>query len=57
MAKILVVEDSPDILDMITALLETNNHEVISAGEAEGAWDILDEHQFDLVLCDLCLPV
>lgn len=56
MAKILVVEDEPDILDFIKRGLALKGYKVAVAGTGEGALDTAREFSPDLVILDLMLP-
>jgi len=56
MAKILVVDDEPDIVRMVSKILENQGHTVINGGDGEQALAQLAEHKPDLVLLDLHLP-
>lgn len=54
---ILVVEDEPDIQDMIRILLERSGYEVVSAMNVNTAVEILRNKPLpDVVLLDLMLP-
>ncbi len=57
MAKILVVEDSPDIRALIRMLLEAKSHEVSEVPDGRAAIAAARELSPDLVLMDLSLPV
>lgn len=56
MARILVVEDEPDILDMLCYNLRQAGFEVGTATEGEQALRAAEQHPPDLVLLDLMLP-
>lgn len=56
MAKILVVEDNLDLLEILCTLLESE-HEVLRAMRGEDAIRLADEERPDLVILDLQLPV
>ena len=56
MAKILVVDDEPSIVDMLTTLLQTDGHDVVSALGGIKAKEILateDSGHFDIILSDI----
>ncbi|HSP93913.1 MAG TPA: response regulator [Thermoanaerobaculia bacterium] len=57
MARILVVEDSPDIRALIRMLLEPAGHEVRTAADGREAVEAARRERPDLVLMDLSLPV
>jgi len=55
--KILVVDDEPDILKMVTFRLKKEGYEVITAKDGQEALDLINRERPDLVLLDLRLPV
>lgn len=57
MARILVVEDSPDIRALVRMLLESQGHEVKTAADGREGVDAARREKPDLVLMDLSLPV
>lgn len=57
MARILVVEDSPDIRVLIRMLLEAAGHDVLTASDGRAGVDAVKAERPDLVLMDLSLPI
>jgi len=57
MARILVVEDSPDIRELVRVLLESAGHEVLTASDGQEGVALARERHPNLVLMDLSLPV
>ena len=55
-ARILIVDDEPELLTVFSRMLTNETHEVETAGSAEAALEILDRGSFDLVLTDLSMP-
>jgi two-component system alkaline phosphatase synthesis response regulator PhoP len=56
MAKILVVDDEPDIVEIITFTLESKGHEITSAKDgAEGISQVKKEEP-DLIILDVMMP-
>ncbi|MDY6931491.1 MAG: response regulator [Halobacteriota archaeon] len=53
---ILVIEDNPDNLDLVTEILEDEGYTIIGAGSAEEGIKKLRECEIDLVLMDVGLP-
>ena len=53
---ILVVEDTPDILDIVSLLLEHEGYTVYRAETCAIAFDLLQKHRIDLIITDLMLP-
>ena len=54
-ARILVIDDDPDIGIMIKMMLEYKGYLVSVATRAELADEMIDNHQFDLVIMDMLL--
>jgi DNA-binding response OmpR family regulator len=56
MAKILVVDDDPDLVESVTMILESKNHEVIQAyGGVEGLEKAKAEKP-DAIILDVMMP-
>lgn len=55
-ATILVVEDTPDILEIVCLLLEQEGYSVYRAEYCSLAFEILTNQQIDLIITDLMLP-
>ena len=56
MAKILIVEDEKDLLEVYKDTLEANGHEIDTADDGEVAFDKMKQGGYDLVLLDVILP-
>ncbi|MDY6964809.1 MAG: response regulator [Halobacteriota archaeon] len=56
MKTILVVEDNPDNLDLVTEILEDEGYIVTGANSAEEGIRLVGEDDVDLVLMDIGLP-
>jgi two-component system, OmpR family, alkaline phosphatase synthesis response regulator PhoP len=56
MQRILVVEDDPDIVELLTHYLERDGFQVSAVGDGRRALDALRRGPHDLVLLDLQLP-
>jgi two-component system alkaline phosphatase synthesis response regulator PhoP len=54
--KILIVDDDPDILAAIGAVLEARNYEVATARDGEEGLARLREEKPDLMILDLLMP-
>ena len=54
--KILVVEDSLMVCDVIVEMLRGADHEVTACGDSEDAIDLLAHGAFDLLVTDIILP-
>jgi len=55
-AKILVVDDEPDIVRVITKTLEVNGYEVITANDGQEGLEKAKTEKPDLIVLDLMLP-
>jgi two-component system, cell cycle response regulator DivK len=55
--RILIVEDNPDNMTLLTDILETLGHTVISARDGQQGLELTATEQPDLILMDLSLPV
>lgn len=54
--KILVVDDEPDFLDVITTRLVANNYEVIALPDGTEVFDRIKNDKPDAVLLDILMP-
>lgn len=54
--RILVVDDSPDTVEMLRTLLEMDGAMVSTAGSGPEALGILEQEFFDVVLSDISMP-
>lgn len=54
--KILVIDDSPDMLKVLTLLLTEYGYEVLTALNGQIGLHLVDEHHPDLVILDLSMP-
>ena len=58
MAKILIVDDESEILELIESQIRTLGHEVTTTNSPIHALKLLGDHlnHYDLVLCDVIMP-
>lgn len=56
MAKILLVEDEPDLAEVVKDWLEEDLHLVEVSKDGSAALDALEKNEFDLVILDLMIP-
>lgn len=54
--KILVVDDNPDILNVIALVLETHNFDTVVAQNGKVALEILRHTEVDMVITDIIMP-
>lgn len=57
MTRILAVDDSPSMRDMVRIALTSAGFDVISASDGQEALDLARSSGFDLVLSDVNMPV
>jgi two-component system, chemotaxis family, chemotaxis protein CheY len=57
MTRILAVDDSPSMRDMVRIALTSAGFDVISASDGKEALDLARQSGFDLVLSDVNMPV
>jgi len=53
---VLVIDDEPAIVDLVTRLLNRNGYVVAGVQEARLAFDELQRQIYDTVLCDIRMP-
>ncbi|HEO63952.1 MAG TPA: response regulator [Candidatus Omnitrophica bacterium] len=56
MAKILIIEDEPEQIKLITMRLEANGFNVVSASTAREGLQTVSQERPDLILLDILLP-
>jgi CheY-like chemotaxis protein len=56
MAKLLVVDDSPDAADMLVLFLKYAGHDAVAAGSGADGLDALMAEQFQIVISDIGMP-
>jgi DNA-binding response OmpR family regulator len=54
--ELLVVDDDPANLDLLSRRLTRQGYEVTTAGGGQEALDLLDQQDFDLVILDMLMP-
>jgi two-component system CheB/CheR fusion protein len=55
-ARIVIVEDQPDTLEMLTAHFRSRGYEVFPCNSAAEALELADRQQFDLLISDIAMP-
>lgn len=53
--RILIIEDSTDLLEMLDFVLRINNYEVFAKNNADDIYDFVLDTNIDLLLLDVCL--
>ena len=56
MARILIADDEPDIIELIKRYAVRDGHEVISVGDGQEAVDICKKEDFDIIIMDVMMP-
>ena len=56
MARILVVDDSPSLRQMLQIILQNSGHDVMCAEDGKQGIDMATEQQFEMVLSDFNMP-
>ena len=56
MAKILIVDDDPDIRDAASIILESAGHEVVTAQDGLEGLELLKAEKPDMLILDLLMP-
>lgn len=54
--RILIIEDEPGVVLVVTDLLQAEGYEVVSAGDGAAGLRAASDARFDLVILDLMLP-
>jgi len=57
MSKIMVVDDEPDVVNLIEDVLKADGIECVSAYDGLGALDLAAEESPDLILLDIMMPM
>jgi two-component system NtrC family sensor kinase len=55
-SRVLVVDDEPELADLLRAMLEGAGHEVATAESGAVALELLGEARFDAIICDMRMP-
>lgn len=56
MSKLLVVDDEPRVVSVLSRFLAAEGHSTLTAGDGAAALDLLREHEVDLMLLDMVMP-
>jgi DNA-binding response OmpR family regulator len=54
--KVLVADDEPAMLNLVSRYMRSLGFEVIEASEGDAAWDLAQQHSPDLVILDVMMP-
>jgi two-component system, NtrC family, response regulator AtoC len=56
MPKLLVVDDEKNLRLVVQKEMTRQGHEVACADDGESAWDLIEQQDFDVLLCDINMP-
>ncbi len=56
MPVMLIAEDNPQILKILTDYANKENFRVHPAKDGVEAWELFESHSFDVILLDVCMP-
>lgn len=56
MARVVVVDDDPEILNVLKLYLEQHDHQCLPAGRGDLALKVIREERPDLVITDVMMP-
>ena len=56
MSRILIVDDEPDIITLISRYAKREGYEVVTAGDGRQAIDVCRNDDFDLIVMDIMMP-
>jgi len=56
MTKIMVVDDEPDLLEVVKLILESDGYQVVTASSGQDALNRIEKDMPDLVLLDIIMP-
>jgi CheY-like chemotaxis protein len=54
--RVLVVDDDPEILDLLATMIATEGHVADTAGDGRAALEKIAVCEYDLILCDIIMP-
>ena len=54
--RVLVIDDSPDINDLLVKILSTAGHEVVSSDNGRDGLKMIREQRFDTIFLDIAMP-
>lgn len=56
MSRILIVDDEPDIITLISRYAQREGYEVMTAGDGSEAIEVCQHEDFDLIVMDIMMP-
>ncbi|MGV3601534.1 MAG: response regulator transcription factor [Dyadobacter fermentans] len=55
--KLLLIEDEPNVISLIQRSLTANGHEITIAMDGQSGLQMVLQHQFDVIILDLMIPI
>ncbi|MDD5645088.1 MAG: response regulator [bacterium] len=56
MKKILIVDDQPEVRELVTITLKNENYKILEAKDGQESIDIIKKEKPDIILLDIMLP-
>lgn len=56
MKKVLIADDEPNLRLLVSATIESDEYEVLEAGDGDEAWRLVQEHGPDVAILDVQMP-
>ena len=56
MSRILIIDDTPDLRDLLKTFFEAQGHEIIEASSGKKGLEAIHAHQPDIVITDIIMP-
>ena len=53
MARVLLIDDEPSILSVLSTLLKAEGYDVVAASGGEEAQKLISDEEFDLMISDI----
>ena len=57
MARIIIIDDDPDILETVARVLHAEQHDVTLAVNGAQGIQLIKSHPLELILCDINMPI
>lgn len=57
MARILLIDDDPLVLNVFQQILEAAGHQIVTATDGQQGIDYYNQHPTDLIITDMVMPV
>ncbi len=57
MARIIIIDDDPDVLETVARVLHADHHDITVAANGAQGIQLIKSRTFDLILCDISMPI